>query len=1592
MHKKLLARSIENFTRRLPYGRISMRQLILMKNMSLGITAPLQKMLDYLIKGLTTIMMVCYLILVHTHPFEMPYESQSSYEVNDWAKERRDDYKTRQHNRKKAYQRKKKAAVYSGKYVPPTDFKASNRTPQQKQKAKTFTSQAGVAQFCSSVKDEAADYLNEKVPNWWTWLRKEWDVPLPSLPDDWDIKAMIWSAFGFLWSIKDTVLVSNIFVLLDYAVSLEMIEPICWKFKGLVLHESLPEKKVTLRMVFSKIDEVRKFCYTRFLFWVANPTASWKQVFGVNEEHDLELMYAQVCREEPYIEIGKSSEDEQLYDTNLERLRDAYESLLKTCSKNDRAYYSTRYERVQKMIGKRVNQRKQERRIAPYCLMLYGGSGVGKSEVCVPISKWLLQINGFACADDNVVTLNANDKFQSDYEAHHSGVVLDDLGNVRKDSKEDPSALLIQIKNSVAIPVLKAEVEKKGQVYWSNKTMVSSTNSKTFGAEHTIEPFSRVGRFENVVTMTVKKEFALPNGKIDADAVDAKFSSRLFADIHEFTVEVPRTTSTTGHEQSPGGLHSGKHSKKEETIYFETVEYEGRKLDKISIHELFDYLEYDSKKYFANQKKMMKEHESNKTQGCCHKCQRPLQCCKCTFESQAFELLESWKLAALAFEEGVMTWLENLIGAQLVRRHGLGFLFLASWSGLKFWLFWLSIAWLACINVYALAVDSWRSALAFYVCVGGWALLLVFTSLIAVRIQYNKYKKLPRPSAWLSSLSPVTKVRMWTALIAIISGWIIVKTYKVIKSGAETLKSQMAPYKTPTLLPGEKPKKESHPFWGSKAISEKYDYKVKAPHKACTMKYEDFIKMLKVRQWYAVITAGNAMGACNCIPLCSGVLIFPNHIIPKLQGYVQIKRPAANDIFITMSKVKAKHVPNSDFALVFAPEIGDQRNLLQYMVDYKWSTEKLPLELIHNNAGVIRVYEKLLSEFFSCNTSAAGWQDALRYSLPHETYVGMCGATAVGKKNESKFIAGFHIAGDGKTGACGVAQKSAFEKALSELAQMPGVLLPAEWKNFDTEVEGVNIGPLKDPNPLCPTQAMEPNARMEIIGEHSMPRGTPSSHVVPTLISPKVTEIMKIKKIHGPPPELSAPRHKIKDITNKTHTAWKFDDDCVEKAFNDYFAQIKKHISQEKLARQLHKLDDINVVSGADGISSINSMELGTAIGFPHKGTKKRLVKDVEKEIEGVSCPRVFDEKTMACAEALQAALNSGERGNTVFKGSLKDEPTKETKDKARVFAGCNASMVIVTRRNLLTFCKLVQDNPNAFESAVGIDVHSPGWTELARDITKYERDQIIAGDFKSFDGKMSARFMMMAFRIITELCEMSGNYDEEDLVGIRGIATEICYPVYDYFGTLVKFVGSNPSGHPLTVVINSMVNSLYMRYVYYKIAKEDKWWKTPSFSDVASLRTYGDDNIMSVKKGYKQINHTRFSQTFEQSEIEYTMAVKDEESKPYIKFDEASFLKHYFVWDEERGLYRAQIEEDSIAKMLHAHVLSKILTREEHSTEAIINVNNKLFDFGRKKYDQKRGLLMKVAEESGLAGYVGELPSYDVKLAAFRKKFNLDP
>jgi len=539
-----------------------------------------------------------------------------------------------------------------------------------------------------------------------------------------------------------------------------------------------------------------------------------------------------------------------------------------------------------------------------------------------------------------------------------------------------------------------------------------------------------------------------------------------------------------------------------------------------------------------------------------------------------------------------------------------------------------------------------------------------------------------------------------------------------------------------------------------------------------------------------------------------------------------------------------------------------------------------------------------------------------------------------------------------------------------------------------TEVLGVDFGPLTAPHDKCVVRDLPIDAKIRVHGSHNLPLSSPKSSVIVSQISKAVTSVMGIERLHGAPKDMGAVRHKEADIAGKVDTACRFDGALVQKAFVDYSCQLDK-IPKTELAKVGKISDDINL-AGADGVLGLNAMNFATSIGFPLKGPKTKHVTKSDRVVEGITCVRDMDPLIMEEVARLEAELLAGRSINTVFKAALKDEPGKLSKDKQRVFAAANTAFVILVRRYFLTIAALVQRNKEITECAVGTVVQSPEWTELYNHIGKNGWDRAIAGDYAKFDGRMSVQFMLMSFKLMIKIAEKSEKYDVDDITIMTGIASEISYPTYDYFGTIVQFFGSNPSGHPMTVVVNSLVNSLYMRYTYYAIAKDKGWWRTPLFSDVVALMTYGDDNIMTVAKGYDDFNHTAIAAEFLKVGITYTMADKDAESVPFVHLSEASFLKHFAVWDDDLELYRSPVEDGSIAKMLHTHIQSKVLSVEQSSAEAIQNVALKYFEFGRDVYAKRVEELQQVALEAGIQSYVTPIPTYDERMLWYKNKFEL--
>lgn len=402
----------------------------------------------------------------------------------------------------------------------------------------------------------------------------------------------------------------------------------------------------------------------------------------------------------------------------------------------------------------------------------------------------------------------------------------------------------------------------------------------------------------------------------------------------------------------------------------------------------------------------------------------------------------------------------------------------------------------------------------------------------------------------------------------------------------------------------------------------------------------------------------------------------------------------------------------------------------------------------------------------------------------------------------------------------------------------------------------------------------------------------------------------------------------------------------------------------------LVELSDVAAVNGLPGVRFVDKLNTNSSMGFPWNTPKKKFLEPMttEKYPDGVNFPEEIWEKV----REVEACYAEQRRAFPVFMGHLKDEPVtfaKRDAAKTRLFAGGPVHWSIVVRKTLLSFVKLVQDNKLVFEAGPGTVCQSIEWQQLREYLTQYGTDRIIAGDYSKFDKRMAADFIMAAYWIIAELHKRAG-HDDAMYAKIMGIGTDVAYPVMNIRGEIVMFYGTNPSGHPLTVIVNSLVNSLYMRYAFAKLG-----YDVSIFKQHVALMTYGDDNAMGVSPHVPDFTHTNVQETLAEIGVIYTMPDKESESVPYVHIDDIAFLKRKWRFDEDIGAYVCPLDEDSIKKSLMCWVPSGTICPEAQMVAVIQSAIREYFWYGRETFERKRAFFMTFVTRPPYEFFVGEVP-----------------
>lgn len=518
------------------------------------------------------------------------------------------------------------------------------------------------------------------------------------------------------------------------------------------------------------------------------------------------------------------------------------------------------------------------------------------------------------------------------------------------------------------------------------------------------------------------------------------------------------------------------------------------------------------------------------------------------------------------------------------------------------------------------------------------------------------------------------------------------------------------------------------------------------------------------------------------------------------------------------------------------------------------------------------------------------------YEYFANTCSGDCGSVLVLTETKiQRKIAGLHVAGE---------MQSAFHNGV-------GYALSVTQQDLERALEGKTLISTPDyethSRPFAHLLTQAPEGDFTLIGELEKPVSRPVKTDLRHSVIYGSVDVVKTapstllpKKVDG---EVVDPLRKGLEKCGKPCEF--IDEDLLAMAADNFRPCIFPNTS-DKLRKVLTYQE---VIEGIPGLEYMAPMNRRSSPGFgwtdKTKGKigKTKWLGDGEYIFDNAELKEAFD--------ARERAALTGVRLPHYWVDTLKDErrPLEKVKSaKTRVFSVGQMDYIMLVRKYFLGFNAHVMSNRINNEIAVGINAYSIEWTVLASHLSRKGK-KVIAGDFSNFDGSLNPQIMWKILDLINDW------YDdgEQNALVRRVLWEDIVSSVHVFDKLVYQWNHSQPSGNPMTTVINSMYNSLSMRIVYCLM-----FGSTEGFVDYVSMVSYGDDNVVNISSAIiDNFNQETISEYYSKIGMTYTDESKGKnKTVPYRTLDNIEFLKRGFR--KFQGRYEAPLTLDTVLEMVN--------------------------------------------------------------------------
>lgn len=1153
----------------------------------------------------------------------------------------------------------------------------------------------------------------------------------------------------------------------------------------------------------------------------------------------------------------------------------------------------------------------QRDRAAPFAILLAGGSSVGKSHLTNIMFQYFAELKNLPSGSEFKYTRNFTEEFWNGFTSSQWFIILDDIASLSPSlGTLDPSlAEVINVVNNVAFVPNQAELADKGKTPCLAQLVIATTNTPDLNAYAYFScPLAIQRRIPWVVNVMPREEFA--RNSVMLDPSKCVGTEGRFDDFWSIKVEKIVPASDTLRNQR---------AKLEEVVNFDNID------------DFLGWFGTTAMQHSEQQDSLAKaEHDMKKISVCRNKgCYMPLYACKC-LESQSLTEINS----SMVVSTTNMTFISET-GNHYFRyaSYFSCILFAYLYGYMQKFLFY----------IFSLIMPKFDLSRWEEYCTR--KLILCLAHRVELRVApFKIYAKIFMIGA--ATLGVVTTM---------------VYLYPKKQKCMEKQSKVDSIGKRPTSNTVERENvwyKEDFNVSSFDLTTTSKSWKSLDNQKIRDILFKNIFRFrfeMDVGHWKntGAFALGGSLYAVNLHAV-------PKRDIFKLQIISSKNESINTNLEITVTKNQLQIFPDNDIAILNLSNMPPRKDVSGLLVtstlNGKYVGEYMGLSVdlepyINPVKDLIRINHKYANKEQYC------WR-GLSQKL---TAVGDCGSVLITFTPLGPVILGLHSMGNHMQEiiATPITQNmvdiaKTFFKSVCIQNGTLDLTLPQNDK--------YTLGPLHSKSPF----RFIPNGVASVYGSFVGHKSVMQSRVERTCIADVAEKYGYVQKFGKPLMKGWLPwRIAISDMVN-IPTSFRKDilSECVRSFTNDILTRLTHND-----LKQVEVYDKFTSINGAAGVAYVDKINRNTSMGFPWCKSKKHYIHFIPPQGDLLD-PVDFDECTNNRVQKCIETYLDGYRYMPVFTAHLKDEPTKYSKidaGKTRVFGGAPVDWSIVVRMYLLSSIRLIQNNRFIFESAPGTIAQSKEWGDIYRYLVHFGEDQIVAGDYKAFDKSMPPDFILSAYEILINICKDAG-YTDDDIRILTGISLDTAYPLFNMNGDLVEFFGSNPSGHPLTVIINGLANALYMRYCYF-VLNPNKECHT--FKDNVHLMTYGDDNVMGVSKCCSWFNHTAIQSVLAVYGVTYTMADKEALSVPYINIKDVSFLKRSWLWCEELGDYLCPLEHESIEKSIMTCVVSKSVSAQYQAIAIVSTACQEYFFYGKIEFEKRRSVLMKIVQESGLDDFV---------------------